>query len=83
MEAQLENLNQISEVSMRPRVRFFALFKRAHLHHRFGDRELKIILDGNDAVHWGDPINDALMFKLRIMTEEEDGDIYKMLYGLT
>ena len=52
---------------------------RVELREYFTEREADIIVEGNDAVHQGDALIDALMFKDKFRT---DAEMLVYAYGL-
>ena len=77
---QLQDQRIIGKAALKGRNRFLAQFLQEKMNSWFDEEEKKIILDGHIAVHHGDPLMDAMIFKEQIRTTKTW--MYEDLYGL-
>lgn len=79
-DAEIQELKETSDLWIDTRNRFFAVYLRKFHYSRFlSQNQAKILEDGNEMAHFGEPVNDARLFTRRV---RNDVDIYKELYGL-
>lgn len=76
---KIGRLDSICKALLKSRCRFFAMYKRDKKPRLMTPQDYTQIEEGNEAVHFGDPLLDAFMFEEKV---REDILIYIDLYGL-